>query len=184
MTGIIMWMVVAAILLILFVVLLMLGIVRKNVNLVIGAVASIMLFMLAGGVAVYKTLRTTVKLAGEVTARRDGNKIYTDLLGTPTGCVKIFASTDPLFPAINAPVALCFSTCPADADRILRSGEYEIVKRPTADVALEAEQCCDNYFSYARFGDTVLECVLSPAPNHATTIWFSTDSTHGFVQQY
>lgn len=185
MTGIIPWISAAVLFLLLFIVLLLLGIIRKKVNLVIGAVACFLLFGVAGGVAAYQTLRRTIRLASDIGTRRDGIQIYSDILGAPVNdCVKIYASSDPIIPTIDDPVSACFSTCPAEVRRVLAAKSFEIVKRPTADIAFDAEQCCDNYFSYARFGDTLLECITTDADNHASTVWISTDSAHGFLQKY
>jgi len=54
MTGILLWIIIAAALLLLFGVFLLLGIVRKNLNMVILSVALFGLSMLAGAVAAYK----------------------------------------------------------------------------------------------------------------------------------
>jgi len=185
MTSVIPWISAAVLFLLLFIVLLLLAIVRKKVNLAIAAVACFLLFGVAGTVTAYKTLRRTIKLASDVATRRDGTKVYSDILGTPAnGCVKIYASSDPIIPTSDDPVSVCFSICPAEVRRILAAKPFEVVKRPTADIAYDAEQCCDNYFSYARFGDTLLECITTDAGGHVSTIWFSTDSAHGFLQHY
>ncbi len=177
------WLVAAIFFVLLFAVLLFGGIIRKQLNLVISAVACFVLFMVTGGIVAYKTIRGTIKLASEVAQRRSGDQVYADILGRPTGrCVTIYASSDPIIPTNKGPVSACFSTCPDEVARLLQQRPYEIIKRPTAEIAQNAEQCCGNYFSYARFGDSLLECIAAGEGDHVLTIWFSTDSTNGFFE--
>ena len=177
------WLAAAILLVLLFAILLILGIVRKKVNLVISAVVCFVLFMAAAGVVAYKTVRGTIKLASEVAQRRSGDQVYADILGRPTGrCVTIYASSDPIIPTDMGPVSACFSTCPGEVARLLQQRPYEIVKRPTPENAPHADQCCGNYFSYDRFGDSLLECIAAGEGEHVLTIWFSADSTHGFFE--
>lgn len=181
MSTIIPWVVSSIILLLLFGVLLLAGIVRKRVNLVIAAVVCFLLFMVSGAITAYKTIRQTVKVAEEVAAGRPGEKIYEDILGCKPGkCVKIFASTDPIV-GVTRPASVCFSTCPEEVRHLLSLASYEVAKRPTSEVAMEAETCCNNYFSYARFGDTLSEYIRAEEHGRTCTIWISMDSTHAFL---
>lgn len=179
MNEIITWIAVAVILLLLFVALLLLGIIRKNVKLVIASVACFVLFMGAGAVAAWRVVRGTISLAAETAKRRTGIELYTDVLGNPAGCVQVYSVHDPLIPTDPDPPRACFSTCPQEVRRVLAARDYEIVKRAAGDIAPMANSCCSNYFSRERFGDTLMECIASDA-GHTYTVYLSADSTHGF----
>lgn len=175
------WLVSSIILLLLFGVLLLIGIVRKRVNLVIAAVASFVLFMIAGGITAYKMIKVTVTAAEGLATGKTGEEIYEDLLGAKPGqCVIVYASSAAIIATSGEPASVCFKTCPEEMRHVLSLATYEVAKRPTSEVAMEAEKCCDNYFSYARFGDTLSEYIRAEEHGRTCTIWLSMDSTHAF----
>jgi hypothetical protein len=162
----------------LFVVLLLAGIMRQKVGLVIAAVASLGLCMLAGGIAIYRFSFTALEVVKDATTSRTGEEVYAAEFGREVpACVQIADYYDP---AIASQVRICFSFCPQETGRLLQQRKYDVVKRATNEVIYDmGDHCCRNFFTVARFGDTVLEC-LAAAGTNTYALYVSADSSRAY----
>lgn len=179
MSAAIPWIIVSALLLLLFLTFMVLGVIRQKVNLVIAGVACLLLLMGTGSVAAWKLVQGTASLVAEAAKEHTGPQIYASILGQPSACVQVFASSSPIITTRPHVVSACFATCPQEAARALRAHPFEVIKIPWSSVNGQGPIYCDTYFSPERFGDTLLECIAS-TPAGTCTLYLSTDSTHGF----
>lgn len=171
-----MWIVLTVVLVLLFPVLLVMGIKTKKVNLVIAAVASIVLAGVTGAVVVYKMALFTVETVEHVTKHETGEEVFASVFGRPGRCVQMIAYDEPAVMMEGAERTMCFVTCPAEVSGMLSQHPYDIAMRKRSEVAEGAGACCQEFFSKERFGEQVLECMGSwGAMSH--TLYVSADST-------
>ncbi len=179
MNNILMWLAITIVLAILFGAGMLLGVVRKNLKLVILSVVVLGLSIIAGAITAYKFVNKSYNALQVAVAPKTGEELYTEAFGAPgNDCVKMIGFSEPVVHVTGSELVICFGACPAEVGRILSQHRYEVVKRPRTEVQDIADKpCCSNYFTRQRFGDTVLECMTSSKAN-SLTMYLSTDSTH------
>jgi hypothetical protein len=181
MSEILLWLGITIGFVILFGICIVLAVMRKSVKLAILSVAMVLLSMAAGSVAAYKFLNKSYDVLQEAAAPRTGTEIYAAAFGqAETDCIRIIGFYEPSVYLSGSRLLLCFGACPAEVKRILSQHRYEVVKRQRYQVLDIADHsCCINYFTYERFGDTVLECMASSKAD-SYTLYLSEDSTHAY----
>lgn len=157
--------------------LLIFGIVRKNVNMII--IANVMFF---GGVAasIYTAYLAADKAYNKIAANfrsRTGEEIYMAILGKPkTDCVKITGRKDQLIPKVDYAIYLKFEWCKEECERVLQLNPYEVSKIGTKNIKDK------EIFDLKDMGDSVY-CYRYKRGDYANDqyIFLSEDSTKAYL---
>ncbi len=180
MSSFIFWIVISVALGLVFVIGMLVGIMRKSLNIVLFSVAACLLAMAAGSVAAYKFFRGSYQVIKSVTKTRTGSEVYAAVFGKPeSGCVEVLEYFDPVVPVMDDALVMCFKTCPAEVSRILSQRKYEVEKVPINDVSSSYRNYCPQCYTAKLFGDSVWEYKYERGRNLAYA-YVSADSTHVF----
>lgn len=177
MYSFIFWFSLVGVLFLSFGLLLIFGILRKNINMII--IANVLFF---GGVAasIYTAYLAADKAYDKIAANfrsRSGIEIYTALFGKPkTDCIKITGRKDQLVPRVDYAIYLKFDWCKEECERVLQLNPYESVK-------MGANEMRDKeLFNWKDMGDSVY-CYRYKRGDYANDqyIYISEDSTKAYV---
>jgi hypothetical protein len=171
-------------LLLLFIILLLIGIVRKSRNLVYIA---IFLFLLAIPSSIYTGFLFAQKAYKKIKItkienplKRSGMEMYTALLGKPeTNCVTVINSQDQYIPKIDCCIWLEFTTCPKELARIVAKKE---LKPTMSGNSIPDYSPRPQWFVPENLGaDHIILRKNNPDdPNHDLILYFSKDSTRAY----
>jgi hypothetical protein len=185
-------------LLLLFIVLLLIGIVKKSRKPVYIAII-IFLLAIASGIytgflfarKAYKKIKTT-KIENPL--KRTGMEMYTAVLGKPeTSCVTVINSQDAYIPKIDCCIWLEFTTCANELARIIDQKELKPLKAETryqgdSSIAVITENSIPDYSPRPKWfvpenlgaGYKILRKYNPDDPNHDLILYFSKDSTRAY----
>lgn len=169
----------------LFLVILMLGLTKKNKKL---KLTSLVLFFVFIGLTTwtgFKFVSKTYNKVAETLRPRTGEEIYDALFDKrQTDCIKILNFQDQVVPKIDYAIWLYFETCPDELKRILSKHEFTTERLSTAkrDGKIPYGETLD-WFNPTTLGDTIMVYEYSTNDSkNIQTIWTSLDSTKVFVR--
>lgn len=167
-----------------FLVFLLIGIIKKNLRLVL---ISVLIFVISSVVGVWSIIVVTKKAYdrfSELAEPRSGFIIYTSLFGQPhSDCLEMINYKDQLIPKIDVAIWLHFKTCPEELGRIVRRKEFKMEKIAAANLHFEQQPSAnENWFDPKKLGDTVLIFTWYDERNNGQEIYCSTDSTEVYLK--
>lgn len=177
MNGAIFWGGVSSVFLLVFIFLLALGIIRQQKKLVFAAVAAFVLFIFAGAVTLAELAGKAIDIVKEQGKQPSPGELYERALGEPPpSCVNIGYADMSDNLVTGRKMALCFSACPGEVQRMLSLRKYDIATVPTGEIAARlSEDQKSTCFTPARFGDTVMDGIIQD-DNWRIEILISLDS--------
>lgn len=169
----------------LFLVILIFGLIKKNKNLIITSIVILFISITAGAVGIFtitkKTYHITKKVyndVSELSKPRTGVEIYESLLGKPeTDCVDILNYQDQTVPRLDPAILLHFKTCPKELNRILAQKEFEFEKIKTSEQTSD-----ENWFKPEKMGDSILVFKYYDTKGNGQEIYSSKDSTEIYLR--
>ena len=166
--------IISTLFLVLFIVTLFVGIMRRNRSLKKIAFLLLTCFFVS---AAWTGLRFVKKSYNNITATlrpRTGIEIYNALFGPDkSNCVKVTASQDQVIPIMDDAIWLRFESCPPELKRILSIHEFHVEKQPLTFFGEKSE-----WADRKIMGDTLLVFQYwDESAEYMQTLWTSTDST-------
>jgi hypothetical protein len=175
----------SALSLLLFILTLFLGFVKKDKN--YKRMATVLFFVFSGLTIYtgYKLFAGSYRTITKFFRPRTGDEIYEALFEKKQrDCVRILNYRDQLVPKIDNAIWLHFETCPEELKRILSRQKYSGQKLSSADWdnTVSADQTL-NLFNPKSLGDTIMvyECIITEGKN-IQTIWTNTAGTKAIVR--
>jgi hypothetical protein len=112
-----------------FIILLLLGILKKRMVMVYLAILTLMTTFACGSWAVYLIVSRSYDEVRHVLKPRDGRELYAALFGEPVNdCVRVINFKDKIIPVMDKGVSLHCRTCGQEVRRIITNGVYELSK--------------------------------------------------------
>lgn len=168
-----------------FLVILILGITKKDKKLKRSALLFFSAFIGLTSWTVFKIVHKSYSKVTEALRPRTGNEIYDALFGKrQTDCINILNYQDQIIPKIDYAIWLHFETCPTELKRILSKHKYTAGKRPTTDQdgKIPFGETL-NWVNPSILGDTIIVYEYSTDDGrNIQTIWTNLDSTEAFVR--
>ncbi len=163
-----------------FLILLIIGLVKKRKSLIFSSIFILVISLGLGGWTGITITKKSFNKVKESLKPRTGKEIYIALFGKPTSdCVKVLNKLDQEFPVIDYAIWLHFETCPSELKRILLQHDYSYSKLSTTGWSgdIPAGENID-WFNPKSIGDTVLVFEYSKDDyGNIQTLWASLDST-------
>lgn len=162
MKEIVIWLLVTAILVVLFLIMMGVAIVKKNKRLAVLSIVPVVVAMISAGVALFKIMNKGYKRAKQITwenpfKERTGGEIYTALFEqSPNNCVTVQNKKDQYVPGLDCCIWLEFSTCPAELKRILQQEDYTMKIQNSAAINISGDNEKPAWWKPEQLGDTVL----------------------------
>lgn len=177
MSALVGWVIAAAVCGIVFLVLLIIAIVKRNFAVFYAALAAFLVLMVCGAMAAWSFADSAYARVQHALEPRSGLEIYSALLGAPEACVQVIASQDQVIPKIDTAIRLHVTMCPAELRRLLLEGGYSMERvQTTPSAQLSA-------FATEQLGDTVLRFHKEVTPGkNWRTIDVRTDSTEAIIE--
>lgn len=148
---------VTALTFIVFSILLIIGIVKKNKIFITVSVCLLVVSVGFGVYVAYDLYSKSVKKISDLLKPRTGEEIYDALFGKAKhDCVEILNYRDQTVPKIDYAIKLHFITCPAELNRILSLYEFDENIISTKAMRSESESQADEWFAPEKMGDSIL----------------------------
>lgn len=181
MKQIALWTAITAAVFIIFLVILMVGLLRKKKKAVR---FSLPVFLVCAGLGIWTTylfVNKSYHRISDLMKPRTGMEIYEALFGkTDHTCVTVLQHQDPVVPVIDNAIRLHVKTCPEEMARIIAARGYtsETIStqhRVTTD---------DDWFKPEMLGDSTIVCTWHNPENysHIQYLYISQDSTEMFCR--
>jgi hypothetical protein len=127
------WIIISAVLFILFITLLIAGVMKRSRKiLLIGTPLFFILFLMATAYTSYKVFHKAYNKISGTYKLRTGEEIYVAIFGKASpDCLKIRNYQDQTVPIIDDAILLEFTTCPEELKRILSQNQFTSKKEST-----------------------------------------------------
>ncbi|MFT3704067.1 MAG: hypothetical protein QM802_16995 [Agriterribacter sp.] len=182
----ILWIIVTALLALLFVILLFIAIIRKNKRLAVWSVLPVFLCVITATIAGYKILKRSYYAVRDAKLEnpmkpRTAEEIYTALFNKAgSDCVKVLNKKDQYVPGLDCCIWLEFTTCPQELERVLAQRKYELTRTNKALLHISGDNEKPGWWKPEQMGDTVLFFRYDNPGRQLIQLISSTDSTKVF----
>lgn len=177
--------VISGVLFITFILLIVIGIVRKRKKITLVSIVFLVMTTIGGSILVYKVISKGYKKVSKIIEPRSGDEIYVSLLGKDSEtCSKILHYQDQVVPKIDYAIWLHFKTCPKESGRILSEYPYHKELLKTKDWKSETPYGEGvEWWNPKSMGDSILvfEYVITEGKN-IRTFWMNMDSTEVYCR--
>lgn len=182
MKEIIIWSIVSGILFVTFLLILLIGVFRKNRLIIICSLFTLLIALGTSFWTAYAFINKSYHKVAETLKPRTGEEIYSALFGKPENeCLKVLNYQDQIVPKIDYAIWLEFKTCPQELKRILNQHEFTMNKIPKSGVNQIGPAENNNWFNPQTLGDSLLVFVYEKDEyGNGQTIYSSMDSTKVF----
>ncbi len=170
---------------IMFLVILIIGIVKKQKKTILISGFIFLISLIFGIWSIFTMTRKTYDKISGYRKPRDGIEIYESLLGKPeTSCVKIIEYQDQIIPRIDDAILLHFKTCPRELERILKRKKFQSEKIATKKLFPGQISDNENWFTPKKLGDSILTFIYYNEKNNGNNqeIYSSKDSTEVYLR--
>ena len=182
MKEIIIWSIVSGTFFVTFLLILLIGIFKKNRSAIIGSIFTLAAAFFSASWTVYLVVNKSYKKVAKTLKPRTGEEIYSALFGKPENeCLKVLNYQDQIVPKVDYAIWLEFETCPQELKRILNQHEFTMNKVPKSGVNQIGPSENNNWFNPQTLGDSLLVFVYEKDEyGNGQTIYSSLDSTKVF----
>lgn len=164
----------------LFMVVLILGVVKKDKTMQIISIVLFISFVASGGYTAYCFASKAYHKVDETLKPRTGDQIYDALFDKRQyDCVKVIHSRDQVVPKIDYAIWLYFETCPQEFKRLLGRHEFLVtrVAAKSFDTTIPLQEGIE-WFKPASLADTIVVYEYAAANSRSIqTFWATPDST-------
>lgn len=184
MKEIIIWTIVSGLAFLLFFVILILGLTKKNKKLKLTALFLFFAFIGLTAWTCFKFVSKTYTKVTETLRPRTGDEIYHALFGQrQTDCIKILNHQDQVVPKIDYAIWLHFETCPKEMKRILSLHDFKAEVVSTSGWDTNGPLAHENWFKPETLGDSILVFTYNKDEyGNGQYIYSSLDSSKVFVK--
>jgi hypothetical protein len=188
MTQILVWLGIAGLLLIAFVITLFLAIVRKNKKLAVISLIPFVCAMFCAAVSMYYFVSKSYNVISRKIERpfksRTGEKIYADLFGrTSRNCLDVINYKDQSVPGLDCCIWLEIKSCPEEVKRIVMQSEYEMILADSLHLKFNQPNSSEQpvWWTPAALGDSAIIFKYQDKKEDRVQILFvSLDSTRAY----
>ena len=176
--------VISGLVFIIFLVILIISLTRKNKKFILPSISMFVAFGGLTGWTGFKFVSKSYNKVTEILKPRTGDEIYDALFGKrQTDCVKIINYQDQIVPKIDYAIWLYFETCPSELNRILSLHDFKTEIVSTKEWNTSGPLANENWFKPETLGDSILTFTYNKDDyGNGQYIYSSLDSTKVFIK--
>jgi hypothetical protein len=180
MKEIIIWSIVSGTFFVTFLLILLIGVFRKNRVIVISSLFTLLIALGTSFWTAYSFINKSYNKVAETLKPRTGEEIYSALFGKPENeCLKVLNYQDQIVPKIDYAIWLHLETCPKELNRILKHHEFTVNKVSSLDLDANGP----SWFNPETLGDSIMVFVYNKDEyGNGQAIYSSMDSTEVFCK--